>query len=226
QAIELNGVAIENNRQAFLWGRRYAVDAEAVRHAAGFEEPHRPPADQANLDDIIDYRSNCLVEYQDQAYAERYQQLLSRVRQLEQSLKGADQTALTEAVARSYFTLLAYKDEYEVARLYSNGDFEKTLAAQFEGDYRLRFHLAPPLLAKRDPQSGIPLKREFGGWVMPMFRALAGLKTLRGGALDIFGYSAERKLERKLIADYERDIEQLLSEIDLRNFDTAVDIAD
>jgi len=228
QAIELNGVAVENNRQAFLWGRRYTVDAEAVRQAAGFEQPHQPASEQSDLDEIIDYRRSYLADYQDQAYAARYLGMVQRVQKLEQSLDlktDSDNTALTEAVARSYFSLLAYKDEYEVARLYSNGDFEASLAKQFDGDYKLRFHLAPPLLAKRDPQTGIPQKREFGGWVMPVLRLLAGLKTLRGGTLDIFGYSAERKQERQLIADYERDIEQLLVGINPDNYDSALEIA-
>jgi indolepyruvate ferredoxin oxidoreductase len=225
QAIELNGVAVEKNQQAFLWGRRYVADAEAVRQAAGFEQPHQTPAEQSDLDEIVDYRASYLTDYQDQAYAERYRKLVDRVQKIERSLKGDDSTALTEAVARSYFSLLAYKDEYEVARLYSNGDFEKTLAAQFDGDFKLRFHLAPPLLAKRDAQTGVPLKREFGGWVMPLFRLLAGLKNLRGGALDIFGYSAERKQERKLITDYEQDIEQLFDAVNTDNFDLSVEIA-
>jgi indolepyruvate ferredoxin oxidoreductase len=228
EAIELNGVAVEKNGQAFMWGRRYAVDADAVRRAAGFEQPHQPESDQSDLDEIIAYRSNYLVDYQDQAYADRYLRLVEQTRKLEQPLypqNGPDKLALTEAVARSYFSLLAYKDEYEVARLYSNGDFETTVAKQFEGDYKLRFQLAPPLLARRDPQTGIPLKREFGRWVMPLFRVLAGLKQLRGGAFDIFGYSDERKLERKLIADYEQDIEQLLGEIKPHTIGTAVEIA-
>ncbi len=228
QAIELNGVSIETNQQAFLWGRRYAVDAEAVRRAAGFDKPHQPAKDQTDLDEIIEYRSACLLDYQDQAYADRYLRLVQRARDLEQSLNPQNsetRPAFTEAVARSYFSLLAYKDEYEVARLYSNGEFESTLAKQFEGDYKLRFHLAPPLLAKRDPQSGIPLKREFGGWVLPLFGGLAKLKNLRGGAFDIFGYSAERRQERKLITDYERDIERLFDEITLQNIDSAIAIA-
>ncbi|UCH40961.1 MAG: indolepyruvate ferredoxin oxidoreductase family protein, partial [Gammaproteobacteria bacterium] len=124
-----------------------------------------------------------------------------------------------------YFQLLAYKDEYEVARLYSNGEFEKTLSEHFEGDYRLRFHLAPPLLAKRDKITGAPLKREFGGWVMPLFRLLARFRGLRGSALDPFGYSAERKMERQLIADFERDSAQLLDGLNRQNIGTAVTIA-
>ena len=225
-AVELNGVAIEQNQQAFLWGRRYAADANAVLEEAGLANQHKPEVADETLDEIIDYRSNFLVDYQDKAYAERYLGLVDRVRRFEQDLQSQSAILpLTEAVARSYFSLLAYKDEYEVARLYSNGDFEKTLSDQFDGDYRLRFHLAPPLLARRDPQTGKPLKREFGPWVLPLFRVLARLKGLRGGALDLFGYSDERKMERDLIHDFERDIAQLLTETRLNNIDTAVSIA-
>jgi indolepyruvate ferredoxin oxidoreductase len=153
---------------------------------------------------------------------------VERVRNFEQGpnpQKASTKLPLTEAVARSYFSLLAYKDEYEVARLYSNGDFERELAAQFEGDYRLHFHLAPPLLAKRDPHSGKLLKREFGGWVLPLFGLLARFKNLRGSTLDIFGHTAERKLERALITDYERDIDQVLDQINPQNLEIAVEIA-
>jgi indolepyruvate ferredoxin oxidoreductase len=226
EAIELNGVAIEQNQQAFLWGRRYTADAAAVLHQAGLANEHKP-AQATSLEQVIAYRSAYLTDYQNQAYAERYLRLVERVRKFEQELQqtSSAELALTEAVAHSYFSLLAYKDEYEVARLYSNGDFEQTLAAQFEGNYRLRFHLAPPLLAKRDPQSGKPIKREFGGWVLPLFRLLAKFKNLRGGALDIFSYTAERKMERALITAYERDIDRLLDETRLDNLDTAIEIA-
>ena len=228
EAIALNGVAIEQNQQAFLWGRRYVINPTAVLDEAGLANEYKPAEPDATLDDVIAYRSTYLADYQDQAYARRYQRLVERVRDSERQLHlpGDDaELLLTDAVARSYFNLLAYKDEYEVARLYSNGDFEQALAAQFEGDYRLHFHLAPPLLAKRDPHSGKLLKREFGGWVLPLFRFLAHFKKLRGSALDIFGYSAERKLERALITGYERDIEQILAEINPQNHGVAVEIA-
>jgi indolepyruvate ferredoxin oxidoreductase len=226
EAIELNGVAIEQNQQAFLWGRRYSIDAAAVLAEAGLANEHKPTQAES-LDEIIDYRSAYLVDYQDQAYAERYLRLVERVRKFEQELQQSTSTELplTEAVAHSYFILLAYKDEYEVARLYTNGDFEQILAAQFEGNYRVRFHLAPPLLAKRDPHTGNPIKREFGGWVLPLFRLLAHFKNLRGGKLDIFGYTAERKMERALITAFEQDIDQLLDETRLDNLDTAIEIA-
>jgi indolepyruvate ferredoxin oxidoreductase len=228
EAIELNGVAIEQNRQAFLWGRRYAVNAAAVLDEAGLANEYKVAEAEESLDDVIAYRSAYLVDYQDQAYADRYLRLVERVRNFEQGpnpQKASTKLPLTDAVAHSYFSLLAYKDEYEVARLFSNGDFEQELAAQFEGDYRLRFHLAPPLLAKRDPHSGKLLKREFGGWVLPLFGLLARFKKLRGSALDIFGYTAERKLERALITDYERDIDQVLDQINPQNLDVAVEIA-
>ncbi len=227
-AIELNGVAVEKNRQAFLWGRRYVEDADAVRRAAGFDKPHETPSEQTDLDEIIDYRAAYLNDYQDQDYATRYRQLVDRVRKREAELHAGEENharALTEAVARSYFQLLAYKDEYEVARLYSNGDFVKSLAAQFDGHYRLRFHLAPPLLARRDPLTGVPQKREFGGWVMPLFRGLSKFKGLRGTALDPFGYSAERRRERRLISEFEHDVNRLLDKIDPQNFDIVVEIA-
>jgi indolepyruvate ferredoxin oxidoreductase len=221
---------VELNRQAFLWGGRYADDAASVCREAGIDQEHA--ADQAadsdneSLDDLITRCQTNLIDYQDQAYADRYLRLVKRVRQheCEQPLTAAV-LPLTTAVAQSYHKLLAYKDEYEVARLYSNGDFEKSLAAQFEGDYRLRFHLAPPLLAKRDPASGKPLKREFGGWILGLFGLLAKFKGLRGGTLDIFGYTAERKLERGLITQYEQDIDVILGQVTPQNLAIAVEMA-
>ena len=228
EAVALNGVAIEQNQQAFLWGRRYIVDAGAVLDEAGLENEYRPERSAETMDEMIDYRSKHLIDYQDQAYADRYLGLVQRVRQFEQDLlhpPEAGELPLTIAVARTYFGLLAYKDEYEVARLYSSGEFEKALAVQFEGDYRLRFHLAPPLLTRRDPQTGKPLKREFGSWVLPLFRVLARLRKLRGGKFDVFRFSADRKLELGLINDYERTVERLLATTHPGNFEVAVEIA-
>ena len=132
---------------------------------------------------------------------------------------------LAEAVARSLYKLMAYKDEYEVARLYSDGEFLKKLGSQFEGDYRITFHLAPPLIAERDPETGQLKKREFGGWMMPVFRLLASLKGLRGTAFDIFGYSDERKMERRLIGEYQSTIDSVLATLDQNNHAMAVQIA-
>ncbi|MGD8840872.1 MAG: indolepyruvate ferredoxin oxidoreductase family protein [Gammaproteobacteria bacterium] len=227
QAITLNNVAIDKNKQAFLWGRRYAIDPATVRRAADMDSS-RPVDLEPGLDELLATLADELTRYQDRSLSESYLQTVERVREAERKLhpdSGPGELKLTEAVVRGYFKLLAYKDEYEVARLYSNGEFEQTLAKQFEGDYKLRFHLAPPMLARRDPHSGRPEKREFGAWVMPLFRVLARMKKLRGGAFDIFGYSAERKAERALIAQYEQDIERLLDGLDRNNFDCAVKLA-
>jgi len=228
-AIELNAVAVEKNRQAFLWGRRYVDDTAGVRREAGMESVDKSNPEPSSLDDLIASRSEFLVNYQDKAYAKRYQRLLEQVREVENKLQtqAADaELPLTIAVAQAYFKLLAYKDEYEVARLYSNGDFEKSLAAQFEGDFHLSFHLAPPIFAKHDSNTGKPLKREFGGWMLPLLRILARCKGLRGSALDVFGYSAERKMERALIAEYEEDIELILEQINPNNLALAVEMAE
>jgi len=227
-AIELNGVAVAKNHQAFLWGRRQVLDGPAVMRAAGLDKTPTESQETESLDELIARNSNLLIDYQNENYADRYLRLVERVRLREaelQTLPGDTGLPLTRAVAQAYHKLLAYKDEYEVARLFSNGDFEKSLNAQFEGNYRLSFHLAPPLLARRDPVTGIPQKREFGGWMLGLFRLLAGCRGLRGGKLDIFGYSEERKLERALISRYEQDIELILTQVTPQNLAIAVDMA-
>ena len=228
EAIALNGVAVEQNQQAYLWGRRYVLDADAVLREAGLDQERARQSDTETLDELILRRRDILVDYQDKAYAERYLRLVERVRQRESELQpGAvpSELPLTRAVAQAYFKLLAYKDEYEVARLYSNGDFLDSVARQFEGNYRLRFHLAPPLLARHDPVSGNPLKREFGGWMLGLMRLLARGKRLRGTALDIFGYSDERRTERALIAQFEQDIDFVLDKLKPQLLDSAVEMA-
>jgi indolepyruvate ferredoxin oxidoreductase len=144
---------------------------------------------------------------------------------VQQADKGAEQ-ALSKAVARYYFKLLAYKDEYEVARLYSDGSFIRQLAAQFEGDYRLQFHLAPTWLSKPDARTGVIRKRQFGPWMLKAFGLLAKFKFLRGTPLDVFGYSAERKLELDLIDDYEQNLDYLLKELNADNYRTALALAE
>jgi len=176
-----------------------------------------------SLHELVARRRAFLVDYQDAAYAARYAALVERVREAEQRV-AAGSTALTEAVARYAFKLMAYKDEYEVARLYTSGDFQRQLQQQFDGAYSLRFHLAPPLLAKKDAQ-GRALKREYGPWMFTAFKWLAKLRVLRGGAFDLFGYSAERRGERQLIADYERTVGELLERLAADNLPLAVEIA-
>jgi len=220
QAIALNGTAVTMNRQAFRWGRFAAHDLAAVEKFLLPEQSVMLQGKQT-LQQMIDRRSKELTAYQDAAYASRYTQLVEQVRRSEASL-GTDR--LTQAAARYYFKLLAHKDEYEVARLYVETDFLQQIAATFEGNYRLHFHLAPPLLAKPDPVSGKIRKIEFGPWMMGVFRLLAKLRTLRGTFWDIFGRSAERRLERQLLSDYESDIRLAISRLSATNLDKCVEL--
>lgn len=225
RAIELNEASVEANKRAFLWGRRMAADRDAVERLVDEAAPE-PASHRATtkLEDIVATRMDFLTDYQDAAYAERYRALVERVRAAEAKATPGRE-GLAAAVARYYFKLLAYKDEYEVARLYSNGDFIKRVEAQFEGDYRLEFHLAPPLVAERDPDTGHLKKRRFGQGMLRAFGVLARLKRLRGGPFDVFGYSAERRLERQLIRDYEGMVEEIDGRLDHDNHGLAVEIA-
>jgi indolepyruvate ferredoxin oxidoreductase len=239
QAIELNGIAIEMNKTALLWGRRAAHDLGKVRKTAfaGAQVPDEPTAPKS-LNELIDHRAQTLVAYQNQAYAKRYRSLVERVREAELALDAKDRgrdplrqsgsfskQPLTEAVARYYFKLLAYKDEYEVARLFTNGDFLKKVEATFEGDYTLKLHLAPPLWSKRNPGTGEPLKQEYGPWMLKAMGLLAQLKFLRGTAFDLFGRTEERRLERQLSKDYEALLTEILHRLSSGNHATAVELA-
>ncbi|HEX3347353.1 MAG TPA: indolepyruvate ferredoxin oxidoreductase family protein [Acetobacteraceae bacterium] len=220
-AIELNGTAVEANKAAFAWGRLAAEDLERAATAAGVALERPAPK---TLDELIASRERHLVAYQNRRYARRYRALVERVREIEGRIFSGG-TALTEAVARGYHKLLAYKDEYEVARLYADPAFKRALAAQFEGTERLEFHLAPPAFAKRDPRTGHLQKRSFGPWMLRAFRMLAPLKRLRGTPLDVFGRTEERRAERALIAQFEADIEELLRTLSPATLATAVEIA-
>jgi indolepyruvate ferredoxin oxidoreductase len=222
RAIELNGVAIDANRRAFEWGRAAAHDIEAVRKAA-FPAQVIELKRASSLEEIVGRRVDYLAAYQNAAYAQRYRDLVERVRRVESDrLQSAK---LTEAVARYYFKLLAIKDEYEVARLHSEPAFRDKLASMFDGDYRLNFHLAPPLLSRPDPVTGKVAKRRFGPWVVPAFAVLAKLRFLRGTALDVFGYTQERRTERSLIGEYEKLVDELLGKLAADNHAVAVELA-
>ncbi|WP_326540330.1 indolepyruvate ferredoxin oxidoreductase family protein [Pseudorhodoferax sp.] len=221
RAIELNGVQVEANKAAFEWGRRCAHDLAKVR-ALFAAQAVIQFAKRASLDEMVARRVEFLTDYQDAAYAGRYKACVEKVREAEGRLGSS--TALTEVVARYLFKLMAYKDEYEVARLHSDPAFSAKVAAQFEGDYKLVHHLAPPLLAKKNGQ-GEWVKRPFGAWVRPAFALLAKLKGLRGTALDVFGHTQERKMERALIQRYCDTVDALLATLTADKRARAIEIA-
>jgi indolepyruvate ferredoxin oxidoreductase len=237
RAIELNAAAIEMNKSAFNWGRMAAHDIETVRlaaratpttahdaaGAAAISSPMNDATLSRTLDEEIARRVSFLTGYQNAAYANRYKTLVDKVRATEQQ-KSPGFTSLAEAVARYAFKLMAYKDEYEVARLYTSGAFEKEIRETFDGDYKIHFNLAPPLFAKRDAEGHLR-KAEYGAWTFGAFKVLAKLKGLRGTAFDVFGHTAERRTERKLIEEYFATIDTLLATLDHENHALAVEIA-
>ncbi|MBM3632283.1 MAG: indolepyruvate ferredoxin oxidoreductase family protein [Alphaproteobacteria bacterium] len=224
EAIRLNNVAVIMNKLAFQWGRIAAVDLNLVEEFCRKEVPIEPDhVLSETLQQQITRRYDFLVDYHDQAYANRYLSFVQKVEQEEErlGLKG-----LTEAVAQSYYRLLAIKDEYEVARLYTNGDFTRRLEQQFEGKYKLQFHLAPPLIARHDPQTGELIKATYGPWVFKIFKLLAKAKKLRGTYLDLFGYTLERRRERQLLLDYEITMAKILAQLSTKNHTIACQIAE
>jgi len=217
RAIELNGVAVEKNRQAFTWGRVAIARPERFGTLVGGAGT---PPEAESLDAVIDRRADFLVGYQDCALAERYRALVTRVRDAAKDLPGGE--ALTDTVARAYFRLLSYKDEYEVARLHTRKAFLDPVRDEFGPKAKLRFHLAPPLLARGRDARGRPRKSSFGAWILPVFRMLAALRRLRGTRFDPFGYTAERRMERRLIAAFEDFVGDALSRL---SADTIEDVS-
>ncbi|AKZ61772.1 indolepyruvate ferredoxin oxidoreductase [Herbaspirillum hiltneri N3] len=228
KAIELNALSVEFNKQAFGWGRAAAHDADMVAQAARRNgmtaqviDFKRPPS----LEEVLARRIDFLTHYQNAAYARQYSDFVARAQQAEAALGEAGKAMkFSTAVATYLFKLMAYKDEYEVARLYTAPAFREKIAGMFEGDYQLKFHLAPPLLARHD-SNGHLIKKEYGSWMMRAFGVLAKLRFLRGTPLDVFGYTAERKQERDLIAQYSRTIGDLLGRLSADNLAQAVAIA-
>ena len=223
RAIELNGVAVEMNREAFRWGRRAARDLKAVERLALHGDEGLEPAAPKSLDEFVERRVADLTAWQNAAWASRYRTLVERVREAERALGTGE--ALAGAVARYAHKLMAYKDEYEVARLYTDGAFRDRLAAAFEGDLRLTFHLAPPVLARRDPVTGEPRKRAYGPWMGRLLGLVAKMRSLRGTPFDPFGRTAERRMERRLIEDYFDTVEVLLAGLCAENLGLAAEIA-
>ncbi|WP_157267096.1 indolepyruvate ferredoxin oxidoreductase family protein [Azohydromonas aeria] len=248
EAMRQGGVAVELSILAFRWGRMAVLDASYVQQAGqaalkAAQEGQATP-DGAFLTEavlsaealaivsaagvqgealrLLQVRVPDLIAYQNAAYAQRYAELVGRVWRAERPLGRSE---LTEAVARNLHKLMAYKDEYEVARLQSDPAFLAQLRSRFPNGYELRYHLAPPLLARRDPRTGELLKREYGGWMLPVFRLLARLKGLRGGPLDVFGRTEERREERRLIGEYVQLVEELAAGLDAARHALAVELA-
>jgi indolepyruvate ferredoxin oxidoreductase len=232
RAIELNALSVSTNTQAFIWGRHAANDLPEVMRLAVANGMHAQDAPQViefkrapTLDETIKTRVAFLSAYQNAAYAERYRGFVMQVAAAEAAVPdGPKAQPLTAAVARYLFKLMAYKDEYEVARLHADAAFSKKIAGMFEGDYRLKFHLAPPLFAKRDGRGHL-IKQEFGGWMMQAFRIMSRFKFLRGSMLDPFGHTEERRQERALIEEYRKTVAALLPLLRADNVALAAEIA-
>lgn len=224
QAIQLNGAAVKLNMASFAWGRIAAHDVSSLPTAPRVDAGDATVVPQQDaLEDILKRRCADLAEYQNAAYAQRYRNFVLRVSEKERRLGLGDDLAM--AVARYYYKLLAYKDEFEVARLYSAPAFRRGLQETFDGDYQLRFHLGAGPFARRDETTGESTKTEIGAWVLPLFRVLSGLRFLRGGVLDPFVRSEERKLALKEIEQYEVDMGRVLNGLSSERYAVAVEIA-
>jgi indolepyruvate ferredoxin oxidoreductase len=212
------------NKEAFRLGRLAVADpARLAGMLKGSDEVVAPKTlDAMTLDEVIEHRAKHLTAYQNSRLAKRYRKLVDQVR--DAAKQGGYGDVLPRAVAVNYAKLLAYKDEYEVARLFTDGAFEQQLRDQFEGDFKFSFNLAPPILSRGVDALGRPKKRAFGPWMLNVFRVLAKFKFLRGTALDIFGGSTDRKLERDLIAGYEKDVATVLGLLSPVTVDTAVEL--
>lgn len=224
QAIQVNGVAVKMNTQAFQLGRLAAVDPARLTAMMTGHDPVTAPKtlETMSLDEIIAHRSAHLTDYQNRRLARRYRDLVTKVRNAVVDHGFGEE--LPRAVAINYAKLLAYKDEYEVARLFTDGKFEQQLREHFDGDYKISFNLAPPILASGTDALGRPKKRAFGAWMLPVFKVLASLRVLRGTVLDIFARSPDRKLERELIPAYEKDVAIVLDALSPITLETAVEL--
>ena len=218
RAIELNGVKIEENKRAFTWGRIAAFAADSLHRLIN----GGPQPDRETLDTVIERRHEFLVDYQSEKLAQRYSALLDRLRAAEARVSNDD--SLSVAAAKSYFRLLSYKDEYEVARLHTRTAFLESLRADFGPGAKPRFHMAPPILSSGVDARGRPRKREFGAWILPVLRLLAALRKLRGTPLDVFGYTAERRMERELIAEFEVTIDTVIANLRTDNVTAAANV--
>jgi indolepyruvate ferredoxin oxidoreductase len=224
RAIELNAVAVDNNKTAFAWGRRAAHDLPSVEKLfAPAQVIAMPESRQArdSVDALVASRVEFLTAYQNADYAKTYE---AYVRKVERAESGLGKTLLAQNVARYLFKLMAYKDEYEVARLHTDTTFLTKVNAMFEGDFKINYNLAPPMLSKKN-EKGQLQKQKFGSWMLTAFKVLAKFKGLRGTALDVFGKTQERQMERALIVEYRASIDTLLETLNASNHALAVEVA-
>jgi indolepyruvate ferredoxin oxidoreductase len=224
RAIELNGVAVQNNLLAFSLGRLAAADpqaCEALRGATASE----PLPDVETVEALVTRGALHLTGYQDAAYAQRYAERVRYVQAHEAALSADPSLPFTRSVAKSLLKLMAYKDEYEVARLYTDGRFQRELQQQFDGDVQLEFYMAPPLLSRSRGDGQPPRKLRLGAWLLPLLRVLARGKRLRGGVFDLFGHTDERRMERELIRQYDARIDELLPRLRIETLALAGEIA-
>jgi indolepyruvate ferredoxin oxidoreductase len=221
RAIELNAVAIDNNKTAFAWGRRAAHDLPSVEKLFAAAQVIAMPTPQGNVDTLVAKRVEFLTAYQNADYAKTYEAFVRKVEAAESQL---GKTLLSQNVARYLFKLMAYKDEYEVARLHTDTAFLNKVNAMFEGDFKINYNLAPPMMSKKN-EKGELQKQKFGPWMLTGFKVLAKLKGLRGTAFDVFGRTDERRMERALIGEYTSSIDTLLQTLHASNHAVAVDVA-
>jgi len=220
RAVALNGVAVKKNLEAFEIGRAAAASLKTVAGAAGLSQSEQQ---EPSLDEIVERRADFLTNYQNAAYADEYRTFVRKISGRVRNIP--DNEAFVKAVARYLFKLMAYKDEYEVARLYTDGSFRKKVGNEFAGDYRIKFHMAPPIFNRGFDDQGRPKKSVFGPWMYGALSVLKHLKFLRGTAFDPFGRTDERKLERRMIADYRARMEKISARLDVSNLSVAVEIA-
>jgi indolepyruvate ferredoxin oxidoreductase len=225
EAIKLNNIAVNMNISAFRWGRMAAYDYDyVVKEAAPYMNNIEIDKDKYGINDIIKDRTSFLTNYQNKQYSDTYLDFIKKIIVKENNIeKGKEDLSI--AVAKYLYKLMAYKDEYEVARLYTDGKFKEKLNNTFDGKLKLKFHVAPPLFAPKDPNTGKLKKITLGSWILPVFKILAKFKFLRGTMLDPFGKTKERKMERFLINQYKEDIERILKEVNSKNISLAVEIA-
>ena len=224
KAIELNGQAVQMNVQAFRMGRAAAAKPDEVGRLLGSFPASKPVSIDETVAQTVERLERHLVTYQSKGYARRYRAVVDAVQNVESGIEGTE-LRLTLATARSYHKLLAVKDEYEVARLYTDKQFTEGLKRTFEGSYRLNLNLAPPIISKASRKNGVIRKRAFGGWIFPIFRLMTLLRRVRGTVLDPFRYSKDRALDQRLISGYERTVGKLCAGLSASNLEAAIEIA-